>query len=75
MHQHSLKVSVDADLCIGNGMCRQAAPRTFLPEDHGQSVVAESPPDAREQILHAASACPVAAIVVRDAGTGDELFE
>ncbi|MFF4253924.1 ferredoxin [Streptomyces sp. NPDC001663] len=75
MHQHSLDISVDADLCIGNAMCRQAASRTFVTDEHGQSVVGEPPLDGREQILHAVSACPVAAIVVRDAETGEELFE
>lgn len=75
MNQPSLSISLDENLCIGNAMCRRVAPKTFIETDDGLSMVAQPPLDARQEIVRAAAACPVAAIVVRDPDTGEEIYE
>jgi ferredoxin len=72
--QRNLKVHVDPNVCIGNGMCREVAPRNFKPADGGQSVGVSGPTDEVEAILEAAEICPVGAITVHDAETGECLY-
>ena len=69
-----LKVTVDHDLCVGNAMCPHLAPKTFSLNDDRQSQVIDPDGDTRENVLEAAEACPVSAITVLDAETGEQLF-
>jgi ferredoxin len=59
------------DECIGSGSCLGIAPKRFvLGEDdrsHPTSVLIE----ADETVLDAAASCPMEAISVRDAETGE----
>ena len=69
-----LRISVDLDLCVGNAMCETFAPKVFVLNDDRQSQVADPEGDTVENILEAAENCPVSAITVVDAETGETLF-
>ena len=65
------RVTVDAGLCIGSGVCQGTAPGRFRfdEEQHSRPVLALTEPD--DQVRDAAAACPVEAIRLTDAGTGE----
>ena len=69
-----LRVWVDHDACVGNAMCEAIAPKVFKLNDNRQSEVADPAADSVEKILEAAENCPVSAIFVEDAETGEQLF-
>ena len=66
-----LRVRVDHAVCVGNAMCRSVAPKVFVAESDNRSSVADPDADSRDKILEAAALCPVGAIVVEDATTGE----
>jgi ferredoxin len=65
------RVTVDAGLCISSGMCLGTAPGRFQFDEsqHSRPVCALVEPD--EQIRDAAASCPVEAILLTDADTGN----
>jgi ferredoxin len=69
-----LKIVVDADTCIGDGICCDEAPQTFEMNDDNVAVVKPSSSDDRETILAAARSCPVDAITVVDEDSGQQLY-
>ena len=69
-----IQVSVDHDICVGNAMCITIATKAFKLNDERQAVPADPDGDTEELILEAAENCPVAAITVKDADTGETLF-
>ena len=69
-----LRVSVDHDICVGNAMCETYAPKVFVLNDDRQSEAKYPDADTEENILEAAENCPVSAIKVVDADTGETLF-
>ncbi|HET9514531.1 MAG TPA: ferredoxin [Gemmatimonadales bacterium] len=69
-----LLVTVDHTRCVGNGTCLTIAARVFAHNADRQSVVVDPAGDPPELILEAADTCPVSAIRVRDAETGEELY-
>ncbi len=69
-----LRISVDHDVCVGNAMCERFASNTFALNDDRQSMVANPEGDPEEKVLEAAENCPVSAITVEDADTGERLF-
>lgn len=69
-----LRVSVDHNLCVGNSMCETIAPKVFVLNDDRQSEAVNPDGDTEENILEAAENCPVSAIKVVDAETGETLF-
>ena len=69
-----LRVSVDHNLCVGNSMCETIAPKVFVLNDDRQSEAVDPDGDTEENILEAAENCPVSAITVVDAETGEKLF-
>jgi ferredoxin len=69
-----LRVRVDHQVCVGNAMCETIASKTFRLNDNRQSEVADPQGDSEEKILEAAENCPVSAIFVEDAETGERLF-
>ena len=69
-----LRVWVDHQACVGNAMCETIALNTFRLNDNRQSEVANPEGDSPEKILEAAENCPVSAIFVEDAETGERLF-
>ncbi len=69
-----LKISVDHNVCVGNAMCETFASNTFTLNDDRQSSVKNLDGDPEEKVLEAAENCPVSAITVIDAETGEQLF-
>jgi ferredoxin len=69
-----LRVWVDHQACVGNAMCESIAANTFRLNDNRQSEVVNPAGDGVEKILEAAENCPVSAIFVEDAETGERLF-
>ena len=69
-----ISVSVDHEICVGNAMCITIATKAFLLNDERQAVSANPDDDTEELILEAAENCPVAAITVTDADSGEQLF-
>jgi ferredoxin len=65
-------VSVDRETCIGSGMCTGTAAAHFTLVDGYSTPVAESV-EADESIIDAAESCPVEAILVRAAESGQIL--
>ena len=55
-------------------MCETIAQRTFRLNDARQSEVVNPAGNSPEEILEAAENCPVSAIFVEDAETGERLF-
>ncbi|MEE8176481.1 MAG: ferredoxin [Acidobacteriota bacterium] len=70
----NLKITVDHNVCVGNQMCETFAPKVFVINDNRQSEVADAAADTEENIMEAAENCPVSAITVEDADTGEKLF-
>ena len=69
-----LRITVDPNMCVGNAMCEHVASNTFALNDERQSMVANPEGDPEEKVLEAAENCPVSAITVEDADTGERLF-
>ena len=68
-----LTVTVDHDLCVGNGTCLLTAPTVFAHNAARQSEVINPSGASESIILTAAARCPVGAIRVADAETGERL--
>jgi ferredoxin len=69
-----LRVWVDHGACVGNGTCLTIAPRVFVHNADRQSEVADPAGEPEAKVLEAAENCPVSAIRVEDADTGERLF-
>ena len=69
-----LKITVDLNVCVGNAMCETFATNTFALNADRQSSVANPDGDPEELVLEAAENCPVSAITVADAESGEQLF-
>jgi ferredoxin len=55
-------------------MCETIAPKVFRLNDNRQSEAVDPGGDTVEKIIEAAENCPVSAIFVEDADTGEQLF-
>jgi ferredoxin len=70
----SLRIEVDHSVCVGNGTCLTIAPDVFEHNAYRQSEVKNPDGAPEEVVLRAATNCPVGAIRVSDAATGQQLF-
>ena len=70
----NLRVRVDHNVCVGNAMCETFAPNVFRLNDDRQAEAIDPRGDCEEKIHEAAENCPVSAITVEDADTGERLF-
>ena len=69
-----LRVSVDHEKCVGSTMCVQVAPKVFALDENRQSTVIRPDGDTADRIRKAASECPLSAIVLVDAQSGERVF-
>ena len=69
-----LQIMVDHNVCVGNAMCETFASNTFALNENRQSTVVNPEGDPEGMVLEAAENCPVSAITVVDAETGEQLF-
>lgn len=68
------KVKVLRSVCIGAASCVAVSPQTFELDEENKAVIQEGSKDTPENILMAAQACPVKAIVVVDTETGKQVW-
>ena len=69
-----LRITVDLDVCVGNDLCTNIATNVFALNEDIQSEAVNPEGDSEEKVLEAAENCPVSAIMVEDAETGETLF-
>jgi ferredoxin len=62
-----------SDDCIGSGMCVALSPTHFALGNNGKSHPLTALTEPLEVILDAAGSCPMEAISVRNAETGEQL--
>ncbi len=60
-----MKVRVDAELCVGCGLCVNTCPDLFeMKEDKAVAKVKVVPPDKEDSAKQAKDECPVEAIII-----------
>jgi ferredoxin len=65
------RVTVDATVCIGSGVCAGSAPGRFRLDTAQRSTPVHALTEPDERIRDAAFSCPVEAITLTDAVTGE----
>jgi ferredoxin len=71
----NLKVTIDKALCVSNQACVQSAAGTFGLDADGKAELIDVNGNSEEEIVDAAFNCPVSAIGVFDADTGEDLLD
>ena len=69
-----LRITVDQNKCVGSTTCINTAHATFALNKSGKSAVVNPQGDAEGVVIEAAEGCPVGAITIEDAETGERLF-
>ena len=59
-----IRIEVDRDLCIGSGDCVASQPEVFQLDDEGKAYVVDPDAASTDDVVEAASNCPVTAIFV-----------
>ena len=67
-------IEIDRELCYGFGDCVSTAPDVFELDDDEKAVVIDPNGAARDDLVEAAANCPVMAITIREASTGELFF-
>ncbi len=67
-------IKIDRELCIGDGACCGEAPNTFELDGDNIAVVKDANGHSDEEILQAAQVCPVDAIILTDAKSGEKVW-
>jgi len=70
---NGLIITIDRDACAACDICRETAPNTFEIDAEAKARVVNPDGDPRDVVLKAADNCPMLAITVRDAPTGEQL--
>ncbi len=70
---NSLHLLIDRDACAACDLCRENAPNTFEIDAEAKARVINPEGDPRDVVLMAADSCPMGAITVHDAVTGERL--
>jgi ferredoxin len=72
--KEGLAIVVDRELCFGFGDCVDSAPGVFELDDEEKSVVVDPNAAPRDDLIAAAGDCPVDAIIITDAETGEQIY-
>ena len=67
------KVQADFDLCESNAICTGLAPDVFELDDDEKAIVIDPNGASKDDLIDAAWNCPVTAITIREASTGEQL--
>lgn len=68
------RIEIDAETCIGDQLCCEEAPNTFVMNDDDKAVVMNPEGNEPDCILCAAKSCPVDAITLYDLTTGAKVY-
>lgn len=68
------KVTVDPRVCVRTGLCAASAPTEFELDEQGQGRATSETLPASEEVLEVAESCPIEAISIVDADTGEVVF-
>jgi ferredoxin len=68
-----LVIEIDRELCYGFGDCVSTAPDVFELDDEEKAVVTDPNGASRDDLIDAAWNCPVTAITIREASTGEQI--
>jgi ferredoxin len=69
-----LVIEVDRELCYGFGDCVSSAPGVFELDADEKAIVIDPDGGSRDDLVEAASNCPVNAITITDANSGETIF-
>jgi ferredoxin len=72
--QQQLRIEIDRHLCYGFGDCLNSAPGVFDLDGEEKAVIADQAAQTSDTILAAANDCPVEAIFIYAADSGEQLF-
>lgn len=63
-----MKITIDPDMCQGNGLCLAKAPQVFALGDDERAFVVQAEPgdDLADAVRAAVNACPTQAISIDD---------
>ena len=62
-----MKVSVDQELCVGDGTCAEICPEVFkMQDDLAVTKIDEVPEELEDSCREAAESCPVEAISIEE---------
>ncbi len=67
-------IKIDRELCIGDGACCGEAPNTFEMDGDNIATVKDANGHSDDEIQQAAQVCPVDAIILTDAKTGEKVW-
>ncbi|NUU21531.1 MAG: ferredoxin [Streptomycetaceae bacterium] len=68
------KASVDRHVCVRTGLCAATAPGEFDLDESGQGRAKADSVPTSQTVRDAAESCPVEAITLTDATTGERVF-
>lgn len=74
MDDRPLHVRIDKTKCVGSTLCVQFTPGVFALDEKKQSKVADERGATNAALRNAAEECPVSAIILEDAETGEQVF-
>jgi ferredoxin len=69
-----LVIEIDRELCYGFGDCVSSAPDVFELDADEKAIVVDTNAASRDDLVEAAANCPVNAITIVDATTGETIF-
>ncbi|MGW1024775.1 ferredoxin [Streptomyces sp. NPDC002577] len=67
-------VTVDQRVCVRTGLCAASAPEEFELDEHGQGRARAETLPASDAVLEVAESCPIEAISITAADTGERVF-
>lgn len=71
---NGVTIEVDRQLCYGFGDCVDSAPGVFELDEENISIVVDPEAADLDTLLMAAQDCPVDAIIITDAETGEQVY-
>ncbi|MFD4507320.1 ferredoxin [Streptomyces sp. NPDC058457] len=67
-------VGIDKRMCVRTGLCAASAPEEFELDEDGQGHARSAILPASEEVLEVAESCPIEAIGITNADTGERVF-
>ena len=67
-------ISIDREACVGDGLCSETAPQTFMIDHDGKSMVVDPDGEESKYIKEAARSCRLQAITLYDRETGKRIW-